>query len=193
MYIVDRLSIRVYLRLTQAWPRWNREHFSVASCNILSTPQCVTISKFVVTVFGLKCPTHSLCIDGQIIVQKLYFWHGDKRNCSKILLLLDSYKVYSCSEHIKQVYNVMPAKTIQFFFFTKLFQLPNTHSVSVSTYQNSSFRWFVSRNLTSSVGTVTKLWAGRLKGHSSIPGRARNFPFSITPRPLLGPTQPSIQ
>jgi hypothetical protein len=37
------------------------------------------------------------------------------------------------------------------------------------------------------------LWAGRLRGRSSRPGRVKNFLFSKSSRPALGPTQPPIQ
>jgi hypothetical protein len=34
---------------------------------------------------------------------------------------------------------------------------------------------------------------GRPRGRSSIPGREKNFHFSISSRPALGPSQPTIQ
>jgi hypothetical protein len=37
------------------------------------------------------------------------------------------------------------------------------------------------------------LRAGRPRGRSSSPGRVKNFHFSISSRPALGPTQPPIQ
>jgi hypothetical protein len=37
------------------------------------------------------------------------------------------------------------------------------------------------------------LRAGRLRGRSSSPGRVKNFLFSTSSRPALGPTQPPIQ
>jgi hypothetical protein len=37
------------------------------------------------------------------------------------------------------------------------------------------------------------LWAGRLRGRSSSPGRVKNFLFSKSFRLILGPTQPPIQ
>jgi hypothetical protein len=37
------------------------------------------------------------------------------------------------------------------------------------------------------------LQAGRPRGLSSSPGRVKNYLFSALSRPVLGPTQPSIQ
>jgi hypothetical protein len=37
------------------------------------------------------------------------------------------------------------------------------------------------------------LWAGRPKGRRSSLDRAKNFPFSTSSRPVLGPAQPLIQ
>jgi hypothetical protein len=39
----------------------------------------------------------------------------------------------------------------------------------------------------------TWLWAGRPRGRSSSPSRVKNFHFSTSSRPALGPTQPPIQ
>jgi hypothetical protein len=38
------------------------------------------------------------------------------------------------------------------------------------------------------VGRVTGLWAGQPRGRSSSPGRVKNFLFSTSSRPALGPT-----
>jgi hypothetical protein len=43
------------------------------------------------------------------------------------------------------------------------------------------------------VGIATDLRAGRPRGRSSSPGRVKNFLFSTSFRPALGPTQPPIQ
>jgi hypothetical protein len=37
------------------------------------------------------------------------------------------------------------------------------------------------------------LWAARTRARSSSPGRVKNFHFSMSSRPALGPTQPPIQ
>jgi hypothetical protein len=37
------------------------------------------------------------------------------------------------------------------------------------------------------------LWAGRLRGWGSSPGRVKNYYFSMSSRPALGSTQPPIQ
>jgi hypothetical protein len=42
-------------------------------------------------------------------------------------------------------------------------------------------------------GTAQSVGAGRQRGRSSSPGRAKNFLFSMSSRPALGPTQSPIQ
>jgi hypothetical protein len=43
------------------------------------------------------------------------------------------------------------------------------------------------------VSIATWLRAGQLKGQSLSPGRVKNFLFSMSSRPILGPTQLPIQ
>jgi hypothetical protein len=49
------------------------------------------------------------------------------------------------------------------------------------------------RSRNSVVGIGDWLWVGRPRGRSSSPSRIKNFLFSTSSRPLLGPTQPPIQ
>jgi hypothetical protein len=49
------------------------------------------------------------------------------------------------------------------------------------------------RSQDSVVGIATGLLAGRSRGQSSSPGMVKNFQFSISSRPTLGPSQPPNQ
>jgi hypothetical protein len=177
-YCVDRLSIHVYLRLKQTWTTRNWEHFSVVSCNILSTPQCAATLKSTITVLGLNCSTLSLRLAGHILVQKLDFWDGNAINCSKISASIRLVYCVRLFKNNKQPYNVIPAKQYSHFFSATIFQLTNVNTVSVATCQDSSFRSVLSRNRNSSDGTATRPRPRRLRYRSSNLRRARNYPSS---------------
>jgi hypothetical protein len=124
--------------------------------------------------FGVNCPTLSLCT----AEQKLDFWGGNAIIFSKISVSIRIMHSARLFRNNKQAYNVIPAKQYSIFFSATTFQLMNVNMVSASTWQDSSFRSVVSRNRNSSDGTVTGLWARRLRYRSSILRRARSYPFS---------------